>query len=249
MAVPETHRPIVRHKLYELVAERVLEDVSRGVIKPGDPLPVERTLAEQYGVGRSSIREALRMLESGGVIEAVGRGAFVVARNRSPLNQPLALLLAMRDGDMRELYEVRRILEVEMAALAAKRRTDDDIDQLRVGLDEMTQGLGSRERYIGGDLRFHLTVVSAARNRIAAHVMRAIRDVIRRALMSVYDIPGSPERSMAEHRRIFEAIVAGAPEEARERMKEHLERVETEVEVTVGLLEGTLEARLGKDPA
>jgi GntR family transcriptional repressor for pyruvate dehydrogenase complex len=183
------------------------------------------------------------------VIEAVGRGAFVLARNRNPLNQSLALLLAMRDGDMHELYEVRRILEAEMAALAAKRRTDDDLEQMRAGLDEMTRGLGSRERYIGGDLRFHLAVVSAARNRIAAHVMRAIRDVIRRALMSVYDIPGSPERSMAEHRRIFDAIVAGVPDEARQRMKEHLERVETDVEATVGLLEASLDGRFEEDRA
>jgi GntR family transcriptional repressor for pyruvate dehydrogenase complex len=226
-------RPIPRHKLYELVADRILEDVSRGLLKAGQSLPPERVLADEYAVGRSSIREALRTLESRGVIEGIGRGTFVVARNPNPLNQSLALLLAMRDGDMHELYEVRRILEVEMAALAANRRTDPDLERMRTGLDEMADGLQSRERYIGGDLTFHLAVVSAARNRIAAHMMQAIREVIRRALMSIYHIPGSPERSMDQHRQIYEAVAAGEPEAARERMREHLERVEAEVEVTL----------------
>jgi DNA-binding FadR family transcriptional regulator len=125
----------------------------------------------------------------------------VVADYTNPLNQSLALLLRLHDGDLRELFEVRRILEVESAGLAALRRTDEDLAAMRDALERMEQGLRSAERYVGGDVHFHLAVAVATQNRIATHMMRAIRDVLRRALMSIYHIPGSPERSLGHHRR------------------------------------------------
>jgi GntR family transcriptional repressor for pyruvate dehydrogenase complex len=225
----DSYRPIVRRKLYELVAERILRDVSRGYLKPGDPLPPERALADQYAVGRSSIREAVRMLESGGVIEGAGRGTFVVARTRNPLNQSLALLIAAHGGDLRELFEIRKILEVETAALAADRRTEEDLVRMKAAVQEMRRGMESRDRYVDGDIQFHLAIVRASHNRIASHMMQAIRDVMRRALASIYDIPGSPQRSSAQHASILEAVVAGRPSEARERMREHLLSVERDI--------------------
>ena len=232
----DDHRPIVRRKLYELVAERVLEDVSRGRLKPGDTLPPERVLAEQYTVGRSSIREALRMLESRGVIESVGHGTFVAARNRNPLNQSLALLVAMQDGDVRELFEMRKILEVETAGLAAERRTEADLTRMRSALEEMRLGMDSRARYVGADIRFHLEVVAASHNRMASHMMQAIREVMRRAFDSIYQIPGSPQRSSGQHAAIYEAVEAGRPDEARDRMREHILRVEREIGETLSRL-------------
>ncbi|MFL5796582.1 MAG: FadR/GntR family transcriptional regulator [Actinomycetota bacterium] len=234
----DEHRPILRRKLYELVAERVLEDVSSGRLKPGENLPPERILAEQYTVGRSSIREALRVLESRGVIESVGHGVFVAARNRNPLNQSLALLVATRDGDVRELYEVRKILEVETAGLAAERRTEEDMARMTSALEEMRRGMDSRDRYVGGDIRFHLAVVAASRNRMASHMMEAIRDVMRRALDSIYWIPGSPQRSAEQHAAILDAVAAGRPDEARSRMREHILRVESEIGEALSRLTG-----------
>jgi GntR family transcriptional repressor for pyruvate dehydrogenase complex len=226
-------RPVLRRKLYELVAERIVDDAARGLLKPGDALPVERNLAEQYAVGRSSVREALRTLESQGVIETAGHGTFVLAKDRNPLNQSLELLLAMREGDVRELYEVRRLLEAEMAALAAERRTKRHLERMDASLAEMEAGLASADRYIDADLEFHLAVVSAAGNRVAAHVMRAIRDVTRRVFQSVYHIPGAPERSMEQHRRIFDAVASRDPEAARRCVRDHLERVESDVEAAL----------------
>lgn len=226
-------RPVLRQKLYELVAERILDDLSQGVLKPGDPLPAERNLAEQYAVGRSSIREALRTLESRGVIETAGRGTFALARDRKPLHQSLTTLLAMKDTNVAELYEVRRVLEAEMAALAAERRTEEDLARMRSVLGEMDAGLDSADRYIDADLEFHLAMVLAARNRVAAHMMQAIREVTRRVFSSVYHIPGSPQRSMRQHRRIFDAVQAGNAGRARNAMRQHLEAVEAAIEAAV----------------
>jgi GntR family transcriptional repressor for pyruvate dehydrogenase complex len=169
------------------------------------------------------------MLESQGLIRSVGHGAFEVADYGNPLNASLALLVAMRDGDLEELFEVRKILEVETAGLAAERRGEQDIERMRQAIEAMETGLASRDRYISGDLEFHQAVVAATGNRIALDVMHAIRDVMRRALMSIYQIPGSPERSNEQHRQIFDAVTVGDPDGARQRMREHLVRVESDI--------------------
>ena len=221
--------PIERKKVYELVAERLVQEISDRRLNPGDELPRERHLAQVYRVGRSSVREALRMLESRGLIAPLGSGRLVVADYGNPLNQSLALLLQMHDGDLRELFEVRRILEVESAGLAASRRTDADLAAMAEALRHMERGLQSPERYVGGDVRFHMAVATATHNRMATHVMRAIRDVLHRALLSIYHIPGSPERSLGQHQRILDAVTARRPAQARLRMRQHLLRVEADV--------------------
>jgi GntR family transcriptional regulator, transcriptional repressor for pyruvate dehydrogenase complex len=125
---------------------------------------------------------------------------------------------------------VRRILEVESAGLAALRRTDQDLEAMRGALRSMHQGLRSPERYVGGDVHFHLAIATATHNRMATYMMRAIRDVLHRALLSIYHIPGSPQRSLGQHDQILEAITGGRAEPARERMRQHLLRVEDDID-------------------
>ena len=117
----EAFAPIERRKVYEQVSERLSAQIGTA-LQPGDALPPERELAERYRVGRSSVREALRMLESRGLIESRGSGAFVVAAWRNPFQEPLSLVVAGEDVDRTQLFEVRRMLEAEAAALAAQRR-------------------------------------------------------------------------------------------------------------------------------
>jgi len=222
--------PIERRNVYELVAGRLLEHISQRRLRPGDALPTERELTQVYRVGRSSVREALRMLQSNGLIKSAGKGAFVVAEFANPLNHSLHLLLALRETDLRELFEVRKILEGETAALAAARRTEDDLAQMERAIAEMVEGLAAQDWYIEADLRFHLTIAAATRNRIALRMMQAVRDLLQRALGSIYHIPGSPQRSIEQHRLIFEAIARGDGDGARRRMQEHLARVERDIQ-------------------
>jgi GntR family transcriptional regulator, transcriptional repressor for pyruvate dehydrogenase complex len=225
-------RPIERRKTYQLVAERLTEEISSRTLKPGDLLPPERELVSAFGVGRSSVREALRILESRGLIEGRGNGTFAVSTLRNPLNQGLHLLLAADEADAKELFEVRRILEGESAALAATRRTNADLRAMQTALAAMEAGLGSEESFIEADLRFHLRLAQATRNRVVMHLMHAIRDLLQRSLSSSYHIPGSPERAIDFHRLILEAIAAKRPDEARERMHEHVTRVERDIRST-----------------
>jgi len=221
--------PIERRKTYELVADRLTEEISSRVLAPGDLLPPERELVAAFGVGRSSIREALRMLESRGLIEGRGNGTFAVASLRNPLNRGLHLLLASDEVDWTELFEVRRILEGESAALAATRRTQRDLREMQAAVEAMEAGLDSEQRFIDADLRFHLRLAEATRNRVVVHLMHAIRELLQRSLASSYHISGSPERAVQLHKLILETITGKRPEDARRRMQEHVSSVERDI--------------------
>src|SRR5438876_2102775 len=156
------YQPLDRRKVYEQIAEQLLGQIGSRALKPGDALPPERELTESFGVGRSSIREALRMLESQGVITAANGGAFVVADAANPLNSSLRLLFTLDErAGMHDLFELRRILECEAAALAAERRSDVHLEQMDAAVREMDAALagsGSGDRFIDADLSFHLAV-------------------------------------------------------------------------------------------
>jgi len=174
------------------------------------------------------------MLESQGVISAANGGALVVADAASPLNSSLRLLFTLdeRTG-IHDLFELRRILDCEAAALAAERRTDKHLEEMGAAIDEMDASLGTSGRaddFIDADLRFHLAVAEATGNRLLLHSMQAVRDVVRRALMTVFFIPQSPEQALVEHRAVRRAIAAGDGPRARQEMFDHLVRVETDVE-------------------
>ncbi len=199
--------PVVRRKTYELVAERLLALISSDRLAPGDPLPSERELVGLYGVGRSSIREALRMLESKGAITAEPNGGFAVAPLGNALSQSLGFLLSAEQADLDELFEVRRIVEGEAAALAAERRD-------AASLGRMAEALA------GADELFHLLIVDAARNRLLATLMDAVLS---------FRVPPCPEAAIESHSLILDAIAAGDPELARQRMQAHLARSAYEV--------------------
>jgi GntR family transcriptional repressor for pyruvate dehydrogenase complex len=225
--------PIARRKTYDLVAERLVALISDRSFQSGDQLPTERELTASFQVGRSSVREALRMLESQGVIRSVNGGAFVVADAAQPLNSSLRLLLTLDESTrLHDVIELRSILECEAAALAAERHRPEHLTQMDEAIEEMTKGLDEPEgdAFIDADLRFHLAVAEATGNRVLLHSMHAVRDVIRRMLMTVFNLPGSAARAVEEHRAVRTAIAAGDAARARDEMRAHLARVELDVQ-------------------
>jgi GntR family transcriptional repressor for pyruvate dehydrogenase complex len=226
-------RPLARRKVYEQIAEQLLDQIGSRHLKPGDIVPPERELTESFGVGRSSIREALRMLESQGVISPIYGGSFVVADAATPLNTSLRLMFTLDDrSGIHDLFELRRILEVEAAALAAERHGAGHLEEMDAAIAEMAGSLvdDGGKRFIEADLCFHLAVAEATGNRLVLHSMQAVRDVVRRVLVTVFVIPRSPESAVVEHRAIRAAIASGDPARARQEMTEHLARVEADIE-------------------
>jgi DNA-binding FadR family transcriptional regulator len=230
------YEPVERQKVYEQIAEQLLTQIAGRRLNPGDVLPPERELTRLYGAGRSSVREALRMLESKGLIESLGNGSFAVANLRNPLNNSLKLLVSLDEANMHEIYELRRILECEAAALAASRHDEAQLEEMDAAISDMANGLEAplADVYIDADLRFHLAIAAASGNRLLLHTMHALRDLIRRALMSIYLVPSSPETSLEYHRRIRAAIAARDAERARDEMRSHLVRVESDVDQLIG---------------
>jgi GntR family transcriptional repressor for pyruvate dehydrogenase complex len=228
--VTEAFAPIERRKVYEQVSERLSAQIGT-TLHPGDALPSERELAERYRVGRSSVREALRMLESRGLIESRGSGAFVVAPWRNPFQEPLSLVVAGEDVDRTQLFEVRRMLEAEAAALAAVRRSRGDLELMHEATDEMERSLdsSSADDFVAADIRFHLVLAEATGNRLLLHLMQAIRERLTGMFGTVYRFPGGPARSIAQHRLITHAIETEDGERARQLMTEHITRVEQEL--------------------
>jgi GntR family transcriptional repressor for pyruvate dehydrogenase complex len=228
-----SYQPLERRKVYEQIAEQLLGQIGTRRLKPGDSLPPERELTESFGVGRSSIREALRMLESQGVITSVSGGAFVVSDPAMPLNSSLRLVFSLDErAGLDDLFELRRILECEAAALAAERRSEAHLADMDAAVAEMAASLGdarAEERFINADLRFHLAVAEATANRLVLHSMQAVRDLVRRALLTIVLIPGSPESAVIEHSAIRAAIASGDSGNAREEMRAHLARVRSDV--------------------
>jgi GntR family transcriptional regulator, transcriptional repressor for pyruvate dehydrogenase complex len=231
----QNFQPLDRRKVYEQVAEQLLAQIGARHLRPGDALPSERELTESFGVGRSSIREALRMLESQGVITSVNGGTFEVAHASNPLNSSLQLVFTLDDQTgVHDLFELRRVIDCEAAAIAATRRTDEHLAQMALAIDEMERALpGHGEAFVLADLRFHLAIAEATGNRLILYAMQAARDVVRRALLSVVRVPQSPESAIVEHRGVYEAVRSGNPDWARNAMREHLERVERDAEGVV----------------
>jgi len=224
----EAYAPIERRKVYELVTERLTAEIGT-TLEAGEALPAERELAERYGVGRSSVREALRMLESRGLIESRGSGAFVVAPWRNPFQEPLGHVVAGEDVDRTQLFEVRRMIEAEAAALAAVRRSSGDLELMQKATAAMEAEIDSADAYIAADITYHLVIAEATGNRLLLHLMQAIRERLTETFGSAYRFPGGPRKSIAQHRLITQAIAGGDGELARELMTDHILRVEREL--------------------
>jgi GntR family transcriptional repressor for pyruvate dehydrogenase complex len=148
----------------------------------------------------------------------------------------LQLLLSLDQASMHDIYELRRIVECEAAALAAERRGDAHLLRMDEAIEDMEEGLrtGGGDRYVDADLSFHLAIADATANGVIVQAMRAVRDVIRRALIEIFPIPGAPEHSVRQHRTIRAAIADGDADRAREAMRGHLFSVESKVSQNLG---------------
>jgi GntR family transcriptional repressor for pyruvate dehydrogenase complex len=225
--------PLVRLKTYELVAQRLLEDVADGTLPPGAPVPGEIELAELLGVGRSSVREALRVLESRGLITRVGSGRFTVADHANPISGALSLLYDLHRVEIVELFDLRTLVEVEAAALAAERRSAEDMQAIGAALGAMSWGISTPDELLEADTRFHVQIAEATGNRATARLVEAFRQILYSALHGpLFTRTGREDWSSAtigEHALIVEAIAAQDAGAAREAMRNHLARVNAQV--------------------
>lgn len=224
-------KPVKTKKVYEEVIGQIKQLIIDGKLQPGDKLLSERELSDKFAVSRASIREAFSALEMMRIIEIrPGEGSFVRPVSYEGVLGSLALFVQVDVNDVMNLLEVRKILEIEIASLAAQRASEEDIEEMRKALQRMVDEVTSGEIGDAADADFHFALLKAAHNPILIQVMGAVSELmtntlkfLRQKLFMQGDMPKQLHNS---HCTIFEAILQKKPQLARILMWEHLSMVE-----------------------
>jgi GntR family transcriptional repressor for pyruvate dehydrogenase complex len=206
------------------VCRKLVSHLIRGDWTEGERLPAERELCQRLGVGRASLREALKALEIMGMIETrLGDGTFVCHRSEF-FSRPLLWAITGSDQeDARELVEARRLMEVELAGLAAERATPEDIQTIERYMREMEMGVRNQEVFLEADLAFHLAVGEAAHNRILINALHLIRNLMRQWIQNTISRDDITLHVLKQHQDILHAIVQKSQFGARAAMQVHLD--------------------------
>jgi GntR family transcriptional repressor for pyruvate dehydrogenase complex len=224
-------QPIARSRAFELVVDRVEEQILGGGLRVGDRLPAERDLATMLGVSRAAVREAIRTLQAQGVVRSgvgVGPdgGTVVAAMPSLALTRMLRLHVALANFPVSDVVEARVMLERWSARLAARAASPEDLDRLAAILGLMEHPDVDRETFNELDTGFHVGIADAGRNRLVADLTTAIRESMRlpilHAIQHVADWPELARSLSVAHRRVFEAVAAGDGDQAAAEVEAHI---------------------------
>ena len=225
------YKTIQTKKIYEEVTDSLLAMLRSGEFKPGDKLDSVEQMAKNFNVGRSAIREALSGLRALGVVEMrQGEGTYITQFDASKFALPLETALLMKREDIRELSEVRKILEVGAAGAASANYRSDDLQAMEKALRTMEKATCHGELGEKSDLEFHLAIAKATHNQMLINLMTSVSDIMVESMKETrYLLLYSEERMASlfkEHQSIFQAIKERNPEKAQRCMLEHLLGVE-----------------------
>ena len=209
------------------IIRQIRELITSGQLNPGDKLPPERKLAERLGVGRSNVRDAIKKLEFYGILKTLPQsGTIVAGMGIAALEGLISDVLRMEDSDFASLVETRVLLETESAKLAATRRTEEDINNIKMALDAYEDKVKLGGQAVEEDLLFHLKIAEASKNTVLKSLMLIIiPDIIKSFLQLDICKDGRPLQAMDEHKIIFKHIIAQEPEKAAAAMRTHLKDV------------------------
>jgi GntR family transcriptional regulator, transcriptional repressor for pyruvate dehydrogenase complex len=232
MAVePAGFVPVQRQRAFELILEQLQDKILSGELKAGDKLPNERALAEQLGVGRPSVREALRALEALELIEVrpgigAASGSTVTERTGHVLPLLLSMHLALGHFSQDEMVETRLIVETFTVRMAAQNRTSAQLAEMASILKELDASRDDRGRYFELDARFHLAIATSSNNRLLAHVMQALRDAMVQQMNTQTDAWDDWDAVLTwahpDHLELFGAISAKDADRAEAAIRHHL---------------------------
>ncbi len=215
-------QPIARSPLYEQVAERLREFIRESDLQPGDRLLAERDLAERLGVSRTSVRQALTALRVMGIVDIRHGDGVYLLESPSDLVPSLASEVARAGVDHPMIWEVREGIEVQAALLAARRRSDADLQAMRTALADMERSIGGGGDGIDGDRLFHRAIFAATDNRFLSVLVEQIADALDRTSEASLTLPGRAPVSLAAHRQILAAIEQHDEAAAAAAMREHI---------------------------
>ena len=221
---------IKRRRLHEDIVEQFMSLVRQGILKHGERLPSEREMAERFQVSRSSVREAIRQLELQGlVVSRPGSGTFINTESLDSVVALIASSLTSGADTQRDIFEVRRLLEPQIVALAAQRATSEEIQRMRDALVDQERAIAAGESCVEADTAFHFTLAAATHNSALIKVVSAVADILHQSRDQSLQEPGRPKRSLESHREILQMVEDRDAAGARRAMEHHLTSVEPSV--------------------
>jgi len=224
------YRQIRPKKIYEEVADSILEMIKAGQLKPGDKLDSVEALAKNFNVGRSAIREALSGLRTMGLVEMKqGEGTYVKSFDPTKFKLPVTAAFLMKQNDVKELYELRKVLEAGTAGIAAKVHNEAELIPIEKALIVMGNAKGNDAIASSADIDFHMAIANATHNTLLINLMGSISELISETIRETRKVilysEHQTESLYIEHERIFNAIKDRNQEQAQQYMYEHLENV------------------------
>jgi GntR family transcriptional repressor for pyruvate dehydrogenase complex len=221
--------PVKKIRLYESIVQQIQQLILNGELKPGDKLPPERDLSDRLNVSRTSMREALRALEMMGYLHSkvgTGGGTYVRAITLDNMISPFSQLLLRNDEFIVELLELRLFIEIEVARLAAIRRTEEDLDNMQTAIQQMENEIESGGTGLYGDNAFHRSLATAANNRVIQQLLIMCGDLLEvEREEHLAGTKGEPIRASNQHKEILEAIENKDDEKAAQIMSSHIHRI------------------------
>ncbi|MFP7761213.1 FadR/GntR family transcriptional regulator [Marisediminicola sp. LYQ85] len=205
------------------VVKQLIGLLTAGELTPGSRLPPERLLAEQLGVGRSAVREALAALEILGIVSVrPGSGTYLRDNTSELLPTTLSWGMMLNAARTRELIEVRSGLEMHAATFAAERAGDDDIAKMRGFVEVMRDSIDDIDTFLQADIRFHLQIAISADNVVLRDLLQSTRSLLRLWVERGLSERDQAEAAYREHLAVFEAIEARDPAAAFTAMRDHM---------------------------
>lgn len=209
-------------KLADQVAAKLQQLIASGEYKKGDKIPTEPELMERFGVGRSTIRESVRILVNAGLVTVLqGKGTFV--QDATVVTEPLHQRL--RRANSKELNEVRHMLEITMVQKAAENRTEKEVKQMRALLNQRKKAIDEQvhEECLSADIAFHVVIAEASKNQVLIDLYKTFAKVMADHFQTEYPDTKAYKRSQALHEKLCEAIANKESKKAADYMSQILE--------------------------
>ena len=224
-----------RLKLRDQVVNALIEMIEEQGLRAGDAFPSERALVDQFGVSRTVIREAMSALEVRGLLGIdQGKRPRVAANSGSAFKDELRLIARVEPDALWDLFDVRQMFEVEVAALTAARRDPEALAAMRHAVSRMKEHLTEPEGYVDADVQFHNALLVGSGNRVLERLMRPVTELMLTSRMITASRRRPTRAALAEHEAILAAVDRGDPKAAADAMRKHLAATERDLVSALG---------------
>jgi GntR family transcriptional repressor for pyruvate dehydrogenase complex len=218
---------IEQETLPDKIADRILSMIQKKQLKPGDRLPPERELAKMMGVSRPVLREALRALSIMKIIENRRRaGTFITSLEPEMLVDHLELIFSLDDSTYLELLRARKVIEPSLTEMAARNMTDEISERLNQILVATSEAINDEEAFMRADLDLHQLICQAANNLVISRFMASITKLGVLSRRRTVRLPEVRKETLADHRKIVDALQARDTEAAKKAMEDHISNIE-----------------------